>query len=208
MFLIIAGPLSEGSVFYSEMLEESRYIMKSLRAYLCAGVVDWMTEYVNSPGVKQENGNESEDKLNEEHSDVWSSFPSLLKSYMSDIITKESLQYFQDAIKIKKWEHEIASAVAKSRKGEITNDDGSEKSTPDDDTERTFNSDSGTDTILHKLELLKERKQQFEIIFNKTPNPFLLYIKIRNLLAQNESENYKELSELFENTWKEATVQD
>ncbi|KAJ9592049.1 hypothetical protein L9F63_001428, partial [Diploptera punctata] len=145
MWLAPQGPFSDNSIFHSEMGEESKCIVKSLRAYLCVGVVDWMTAYVNSPNAKSTTNQENVINSSPEiYSDVWCSFIELLNNCMNYILTKESIQYFQDCVKIKKWEHEIATAVAKSRKGEASNDGSCDNIT------NNFNADD-TDSVLQKI---------------------------------------------------------
>lgn len=204
---ISLGPFAEKSVFCTEDNGEFRGIVTSMQAYLCAGVVEWVSENPSDrlgslAASCGRNGNEEEETVVCEECQnkmgQWHGFLEILKVSKDAIIAKENLQYFQDCIKVKKWEHEIATAFAKSQKpvGDMTSalDDAG---------------DTGdTDSVLLKLEELKERKQVFERDYISTPNPFVTYCRIKNILFHIKEEDPKtggDLCEQFEALWKSIT---
>jgi hypothetical protein len=194
-------------VFCTESSGEFRYIARSLQAYLCAGVVDWAAENLGTnsgmesagalsgeSGAKDEEMTGCTDCLNK--SVQWRGFLELLKTSQNAVLAKENLQYFQDCVKIKKWEHEIATTFAKSQKsvgGETVSavDDAGDK-----------------DSILLKLEELKKRTRTFQRDYISTPNPFVTYCKMKTLLyhiREEDPESCDDLCEQSEALWKTVT---
>jgi hypothetical protein len=201
------GPFAEKNVFCIENNGELRGVARSLQAYLCAGVVEWASE---NPSDRLKSSTASSDRnetVDEEivmcedcqnKSRQWCGVLELLKISKNTILAKENLQYYQDCVKIKKWGHEIATAFAKYHKP------GGDVASAVDDA-----GDSGdTDSILLKLEELKQRKQVFEKDYISSPNPIVTYCRIKNILFHIKNEDPKscsDLSEQFENLWESIT---
>lgn len=209
VIFISSGPFAEKSVFCTESNGEFRDVTRSLQAYLCAGVVDWATENFNfinememAAALCGENGAVDEEVVVCEDcgnkSGQWRVLLDVLTIGKTTVLTKENIQYFQDCVKIKKWEHEIATAFAQSQKAV-----GDTSSAVDD-----TGCNGGTDSILIKLEELKQRKQMFERDYVSTPNPFVTYCKIKNLLFHIKEQDPKscgDMCEQFEAVWKSVT---
>jgi hypothetical protein len=203
---ISSGPFAEKSVFCTENNGELRGVARSLQAYLCAGVTEWASENpidtLGSSAVSSDrNGTANEETVCEDcrnKSGEWHGVLELLKISKNAILAKENLQYFQDCVKIKKWEHEIATAFAKSQKPV-----GDMASAVDD-----ANDNGDTDGVLLKLEELKRRKQVFERDYISSPNPFVTYCRIKNILFHIKEEDPKscgDLCEQFEALWESIT---
>lgn len=188
---------------------EFRYIARSLQAYLCAGVFDWASEMLDI-----HNGAESEATLSGENgavnetilrcegcqtkSECWLVLLEVIKMSKNAILTRENIQYFQDCVKIKKWEHDIAAMFAKSQ------------ASPGD----TLNvldaagSSGDTESLLQKLEELKQQREAFERDYVSTPNPFIIHCKIKTILfhiKEEDPQSCGDLYEQFEALWKSIT---
>jgi hypothetical protein len=128
----------------------------------------------------------------------WHGVLEVMKISQNAVLAKENLQYFQNCVKIKKWEHEIATAFAKSEK-------------PVGDMVSAVDGAGGNvdaDNILLKLEELKQRRQVFERDYISTPNPFVTYCKMKTLLCHIQEEDpgsCDDLCEQFEALWKSIT---
>lgn len=203
------GPFAEKSVFCTESNGELRYIARSLQAYLCAGIVDWASENLDTDNrmestgtISGENGGVTEEIMNcddcQNKLGQWHGVLEVMKISQNAVLAKESVQYFQDCVKIRKWEHEIATALAKSQKSvgdTVSAADGA-------------GDNSDADNILSKLEDLKQRRQVFERDYISTPNPFVTYCKMKNLLChiqEEDPESCDDLYEQFEALWKSIT---
>jgi hypothetical protein len=151
----------------------------------------------NTRALSAESGASCEDC--QDRSVQWRGFLDVLKTGQNAVFAKENLQYFEDCVKIKKWEHEIATTLAKSQKavgGEtVSAVDGA--------------GDNGAeDGILSKLEELKERKNAFERDYISTPNPFVTYCKMKSLLSHIQEEDpeiCEDLRQESEALWKSIT---
>ena len=113
-------------MFCTESTGEVRYIAKSLQAYLCAGIFDWASEVLaihngaeSAATLSCESGAVNADMLRCEgchtKSKWWHGLLEVLKVSKNSVLTRENIQYFQDCVKITKWEHEIATMCAKSQ---------------------------------------------------------------------------------------------
>jgi hypothetical protein len=191
-------------VFSTESSGEFRYIARSLQAYLCAGVVDWAAENLGTDSGEEstralsgESGAGCTDCQNK--SVQWRGFLEVLKTSQNAVLAKENVQYFQDCVKIKKWEHEIATTFAKSQKSV-----GGETLSAVDGA-----GDNGDkDSILPKLEELKKRTCTFQRDYISTPNPFVTYCKMKSLLShirEEDPESCDDLREQSEALWKSIT---
>lgn len=206
---ISSGPFAEKSVFCAENTREFRYIVKSLQAYLCAGIFDWASEMLDicngaesAATLSGESGAVSEDMLRCEgchtKSKWWHGLLEVLKVSKNSVLTRENIQYFQDCVKIIKWEHEIATMFAKSQ-------------TPPGDTLNVLDAagDSGdTETLVQKLEELKQHREAFERDYVSTPNPFIIHCKIKTILfhiKEDDPQSCGDLYEQFEAVWKSIT---
>jgi hypothetical protein len=209
VIFISSGPFAEKSVFCTESTGEFRYIARSLQAYLCAGVFDWASEMLDvhngaegAAALNGENGAVNEDTVRcegcQNKSGQWHGLLDVLKISKNAVLTQENIQYFQDCVKIKKWEHEIATAFAKSQ-------------TPTGDTLSALDAagdGGGTERLLQKLEGLKQHKEAFERDYISTPNPFIIHCKIKTILFHIKEEDPKtcgDLYEQFEALWKSIT---
>jgi hypothetical protein len=128
----------------------------------------------------------------------WHGVLEVMKISQNAVLAKENLQYFQDCVKIKKWEHEIATAFAKSQKSV-----GDTVSAVDGAGDKV-----DADNILLKLEELKQRRQVFEREYISTPNPFVTYCKMKSMLChiqEEDPESCDDLCKQFEALWKSIT---
>jgi ribosomal protein S15P/S13E len=209
VIFVSPGPFAEKSVFCTESTGEFRYIARSLQAYLCAGVFDWASEMLDThngaesvAALSGENGAVNEDTVRcegcQNKSEQWHGLLDVLKLSKIAVLTRENIQYFQDCVKIKKWEHEIATTFAKSQ-------------TPTGDTLGTFNAagdGDDTESLLQKLEELKQHKEAFQRDYISTPNPFIIHCKIKTILFHIKKEDPQtcgDLYEQFEALWKSIT---
>jgi hypothetical protein len=195
-------------VFCTASNGEFKYITRSLQAYLCAGVFDWASEVFdvhNSVGsvsaASGENGAVDEELGCEGYqnkSEQWHWVLDVVKISKNTVLTKENIQYFQDCVKIKKWEHEIATTFAKSQ-------------TPTGDALSSLEAagdSSNAESLLQKLEELKQHKEAFERHYISTPNPFIIYCKIKTVLyhiKEKDRQNCGDLYEQLEVLWKSIT---
>jgi hypothetical protein len=204
-----SGPFAEKSVFCTESGSEFTHITRSLQAYLCAGFIDWASENLGTNSgmesgraLSVENGAENEEMTGcegcQKKSVQWHGLLEVLKVCQTAVLTKENVQYFQDCVKIKKWELEIATAVAKSQKsaGETVNavDDAG--------------GNGDTDSVLLKLEELKQRRHTFERDYISTPNPFVTYCRMKTVIChfqEEDPEGCDDLHEQCEALWKSIT---
>lgn len=167
-------------MFCTESTEEFRYIAKSLQAYLCAGVFDWASEMLDihngaesAATLSGESGALNEGMLRCEgchtKSKWWHGLLEVLKVSKNSVLTRENIQYFQDCVKIIKWENEIATMFAKSQ-------------TPPGDGLNVLDAagDSGdTAILLQKLEELKQHREAYEKDYVSTPNHLSFIAKLR-----------------------------
>lgn len=196
-------------MFCTESSREFRYIAKSLQAYLCACVFDWASEKLDirngtegAATLSDESGTVNEDMLRCEgchtKSKWWHGLLEVLKVSKDSVLTKENIQYFQDCVKITKWEHEIATKFAKSQ-------------TPLGDTLNVLDAagDSGeTEILLQKLEELKQHREAFERDYVSIPSPFIIHCKIKAILfhiKEEDPQSCGDLYEQFEALWKSIT---
>ncbi|XP_069679265.1 gem-associated protein 5 [Periplaneta americana] len=198
MWISPKGPFAERSLFCTDGAGDLQDVTTSLQAYLCAGVVDWAAEVLqaSTSDIKNEDEENAETVRPDCEYCIKKNLGLLafLKVCKNSVIKRESLEYFQDCVKIKKWENEIAKVFAKSR-------------VPVNGTsaaEGDINGCVDSDNLLVKLEQLKQRKQAFETNSVSTPNPFVVYCKIKNLLhhfRNVDPENTGDLCEQFESLW-------
>ena len=196
-------------MFCTESTGEVRYIAKSLQAYLCAGIFDWASEVLaihngaeSAATLSCESGAVNADMLRCEgchtKSKWWHGLLEVLKVSKNSVLTRENIQYFQDCVKITKWEHEIATMCAKSQ-------------TPPGDTMNALDAavDSGdTEILLQKLEELKQHREAVERDYVSTPNPFIIHCKIKTILfhiKEEDPQSCDDLYEQFEALWKSIT---
>jgi ribosomal protein S15P/S13E len=149
-----------------------------------------------------ENGAVDEDILRCEgcqtKSEWWHGLLEVLEVSKNSVLTRENIQYFQDCVKIKKWEHEIATMFAKSH-------------THPGDTLNVLDAagDSGdTEILLQKLEDLKRHREAFERDYVSTPNPFIVYCKIKTVLFHIKEEDPQSCGDLYDQVealWKSIT---
>lgn len=205
---VFSGPFVQKSIFCVENNGELRGVAKSLQAHLCAGVVEWASENLGDKlaslsassgknGTVTEETDACKDCQNKSFGQ-WHGVLEVLKIGKNAILAKENLQYFQDCVKIKKWECEIATAFAKSQK--IVGDVASAVEAGDDSDDKN--------SVLLRLEELKQRKEAFESDYISSPNPFVTYCRIKNILFHIKNEDPKscgDLSEQIEALWESIT---
>ena len=196
-------------MFCTESTGEYKYIAKSLQAYLCAGVFHWASEMLNihngterAATLSGESGAVNKNILGYEgchtKSEWWDGLVEVLKISKNSVLTRENIQYFQDCVKIIKWEHEIATMFAKSR-------------TPPGDTLNILDAagdSDDTEILLQKLEELKQHRKAFERDYVSTPNPFIIHCKIKTIqfhIKEEDPQSCGDFYEQFEALWKSIT---
>ncbi|XP_012279688.1 gem-associated protein 5 [Orussus abietinus] len=147
------SPMDSGSIFNYE----GSSVAKSLRAYLCLGLLNWLTDEDATEKDEETNSSQKIEVIN------------LIEKYLEDGLDRRSVLHWTRTSEINKLETALASLMVSGKVNQ-----------PEDDSEQKP-SDENTTSLMEQLDQAKKEKNSFLEERICTPNPMLIYSKATKL---------------------------